>query len=246
LRLVCLRVCPRLSRLNDHPIKIIIYIINEIMYDINNDLYRVDARMKTIAFFNSKGGAGKSTLAVHLGVAAAYDRATALLDADPQGTLKAWSAVRQHESPVVLAVSAASLAGDLARLASQKVALCVLDCPPYITAESAKLVALCDFIIVPVQPTMPDIAGCNHAVDIIKSTGKPFAFVVNRAPARAPEVAQAIEALSQWGEVCPVIVGDRRSFSRALASGQSVIEFEDGSAAAKEAATACTWILSKI
>ena len=62
----------------------------------------------------------------------------------------------------------------------------------------------------------------------------------------APEVAQAIEALSNWGEVCPVIIGDRRSFSRALASGQSVIEFEAGSVAAKEAADACIWILSKI
>jgi chromosome partitioning protein len=202
--------------------------------------------MRTIAFFNSKGGAGKSTLAVHLGVAAAYERTTALLDADPQGTLKAWSVARELESPTVLAVSAISLAGDIVKLKEQGVELCVVDCPPYITAESAKLVELCDFVIVPVQPTMPDIAGCNHAVAIIKSTGKPFAFVINRAPSRAPEVAQAIEALSQWGEVCPFIIGDRRSFSRALASGQSVMEFEDGSAASKEAADACAWILSKI
>ena len=50
--------------------------------------------MKTIAFFNSKGGAGKSTLAVHAGVCAAYDQATALLDADPQGTLQTWSKKR--------------------------------------------------------------------------------------------------------------------------------------------------------
>jgi len=143
-------------------------------------------------------------------------------------------------------VSAASLAADLKMLEGKGVALCVLDCPPYITAESSKLVALCDFVIVPVQPTMPDIAGCNHAVEIIKATGKPFAFVVNRAPSRAPEVAQAIEALSQWGEVCPVVVGDRRSFSRALASGQSVIEFEADSTASREAAEACAWMLSKI
>lgn len=202
--------------------------------------------MKTIAFFNSKGGAGKSTLAVHLGVAAAYERPTALLDADPQGTLRAWGSARTLDSPAVLPVSAASLATDLAMLASKGVELAVLDCPPYITAESARLVELVDFVVVPVQPTMPDIAGCNHAVDIIKSTGKPFAFVINRAPARAPEVVQAIEALSGWGEVCPVVIGDRRSFSRALAGGQSVTEFEFGSVAAKEAADACSWILSKI
>lgn len=202
--------------------------------------------MKKIAFFNSKGGAGKSTLAVHVGVAAAYERRTALLDADPQGTLRAWSGVREYSSPTVLTVSAANLASELAALKGQGVELAILDCPPYITAESAQLVAQCDFVVVPVQPTMPDIAGCNHAVQIIRSTGKPFAFVLNRAPARAPEVAQALEALSQWGEVCPIIIGDRRSFSRALASGQSVVEFDGDSAAGKEAADACAWILSKI
>jgi chromosome partitioning protein len=202
--------------------------------------------MRVISFFNSKGGAGKSTLAVHLGVAAAYERATALLDADPQGTLKAWAAARELESPAVLPVSAASLVADLSRLREQGVALAVIDCPPYITAESSRLVELSDFIVVPVQPTMPDIAGCNHAVEIIRASGKPFAFILNRAPARAPEVTQAIDALSQWGEVCPIVIGDRRSFSRALASGQSVIEFDSESAACKEAADACKWILSKI
>lgn len=202
--------------------------------------------MKTIAFFNSKGGAGKSTLAVHLGVVAAYERPTALLDADPQGTLRAWGGARTLEAPAVLPVSAANLGTELGSLAKQGVALSVLDCPPYITAESSRLVDLSDFVVVPVQPTMPDIAGCNHAVEIIRASGKPFAFVLNRAPARAPEVAQAIEALSQWGEVCPIVIGDRRSFSRALASGQSVTEFESGSAASKEAAEACAWILSKI
>ena len=79
--------------------------------------------MKTIGFFNSKGGAGKSTLAVHLGVAAAYERPTALLDADPQGTLKAWSNARELESPVVMPVSASSLDSVLATLRGQGVAL---------------------------------------------------------------------------------------------------------------------------
>lgn len=202
--------------------------------------------MQVIAFFNSKGGAGKSTLAVHLGVSAAYERPTALLDADPQGTLRAWSVARSLESPAVIAVTSATLANELASLKARGVALAVIDCPPYITAESSRLVSLADFIVVPVQPTMPDIAGCNYAVSIIKATGKPFAFVINRAPSRAPEVAQAIEALSQWGDVCPIIVGDRRSFSRALASGQSVIEFESDSVASKEAADACAWMLSKL
>lgn len=201
--------------------------------------------MKTLGIYNTKGGAGKSTLAVHLGVSAAYERRTALLDADPQGTLRAWAGVREHASPAVLPVSAATLTNELATLKGHGVELAVIDCPPYITAESTLLLQETDFVVVPVQPTMPDIAGCNHAVQIIKSAGKRFAFVINRAPSRAPEVAQAIEALSQWGDVCPVVLGDRRSYSRAMASGQAVLEFDARSAAGKEIAQACTWLFSQ-
>jgi chromosome partitioning protein len=202
--------------------------------------------MKRLVFFNSKGGAGKSTLAVHTGVAAAYQRRTALLDADPQGTLQAWGAARELDAPAVLPSPAANLLADLARLEAQGVELAVIDCPPYITAESTRLVEAADFVVVPVQPTMPDIAGCRHAVEILRATGRPFAFVINRAPARAAEVAQAHEALREWGEVCPIVIGDRRSFSRALANGQAVGEFDGDTAASREAQEACDWILAKI
>lgn len=202
--------------------------------------------MQTIAFFNSKGGAGKSTLAVHAGVCAAYDRTTALLDADPQGTLQTWAGKRSLDAPTVMAVTAGNLAAQLATLKSRGVALAVIDCPPYITAESALLIRDADFVIVPVQPLMPDLEGCAHAVKIIKSTGRPFAFVINRAPSRAPEIGQAQIALAKMGEVCPIVIGDRRSFYRALASGQSVAEFDSGSAATKEASDLYNWILSKI
>lgn len=202
--------------------------------------------MKTIAFFNSKGGAGKSTLAVHAGVCAAYDQATALLDADPQGTLQTWAGKRSLDAPAVMAVTAGNLAAQLAKLKSRGVALAVIDCPPYITAESSLLVRDADFVVVPVQPLMPDLEGCKKAVEIIQSTGRPFAFVINRAPSRAPEIAQAQEELAALGEVCPIIIGDRRSFYRALASGQSVAEFDSSSAASSEAAALYAWILSKI
>lgn len=202
--------------------------------------------MRTVAFFNSKGGAGKSTLAVHAGVCAAYEQATALLDADPQGTLQTWAAKRTLDAPAVMPVTAGNLAAQLATLKSRGVALAIVDCPPYITAESALLVRDADFVVVPVQPLMPDLEGCKKAVAIIRSTGRPFAFVINRAPSRAPEIGQAQEELAALGEVCPIVIGDRRSFYRALASGQSVAEFDSGSAATQEAAALYAWILSKI
>ena len=47
--------------------------------------------MKTIAILSQKGGAGKTTLAVHLAVAAERDgKTTALIDLDPQASAASW------------------------------------------------------------------------------------------------------------------------------------------------------------
>ena len=48
--------------------------------------------MKTIIIANQKGGSGKSTLTVHLAVAAglAGDGPVAVTDTDPQGTTAGW------------------------------------------------------------------------------------------------------------------------------------------------------------
>ena len=46
--------------------------------------------MKKIAFLSQKGGSGKTTLAVHIAVAAAQSENVLLIDTDPQGSASAW------------------------------------------------------------------------------------------------------------------------------------------------------------
>jgi chromosome partitioning protein len=51
--------------------------------------------MKTIALVTEKGGAGKSTIAVNLAVAAQRQgKAVAVIDIDPQGSALLWSKYR--------------------------------------------------------------------------------------------------------------------------------------------------------
>jgi chromosome partitioning protein len=48
--------------------------------------------MKVVAVLSEKGGAGKTTLAVHLATAAQLaGNAAAILDLDPQGSAFAWA-----------------------------------------------------------------------------------------------------------------------------------------------------------
>src|SRR3546814_4410789 len=62
-----------------------------------------DIHMPTIAIISQKGGAGKTTLALHLAAAAEDSGHTALvIDVDPQATASQWAAWRQDVPPVVI------------------------------------------------------------------------------------------------------------------------------------------------
>ena len=59
--------------------------------------------MHVIVLASQKGGAGKTTLAAHIAVAAeaAGDGPVVLIDADPQGSLSAWWNVREAQVPAL-------------------------------------------------------------------------------------------------------------------------------------------------
>lgn len=202
--------------------------------------------MKVLAFFNSKGGSGKSTMAMHVAVAAAEKLRVVILDADPNGTTTVWSGARESEVPAVEPTSSVILRTHLSRLEKQGVQLVVLDCPPTITAESAFLVSCADLVVVPVQPTMPDVAGCFNATRIIDAQGKPYIFIMSRCPPPSQEVRESLEALSAASTVCPIMIGDRIAFSRALKLGLAVTEYGKDTKADDEVTQACNWILKKI
>jgi chromosome partitioning protein len=65
--------------------------------------------MYVIVLASQKGGAGKTTLAAHLAVAAeaAGDGPAVLIDTDPQGSLSAWWNVRKAEVPVLAPMTSA-------------------------------------------------------------------------------------------------------------------------------------------
>ena len=66
--------------------------------------------MKIVAIISQKGGAGKTTLAVHLATAAAAGHSAAIVDLDPQGTAASWGDRRQADIPEVVSGQAARLA----------------------------------------------------------------------------------------------------------------------------------------
>src|SRR5215216_1205214 len=88
--------------------------------------------MIVVSILAQKGGVGKSMLARSLAVQGLLDgRKTALIDADPQGTVTAGSKRRPLDVPAVVALGASTLALVLADLQRNGADMVVVDTPPH-------------------------------------------------------------------------------------------------------------------
>ena len=66
--------------------------------------------MQTLAFLSQKGGSGKTTLAVHIAVAAQENgERVVIVDTDLQKSATTWSDARRADTPAVAPVAAAAL-----------------------------------------------------------------------------------------------------------------------------------------
>jgi len=189
------------------------------------------ARMNVIVVASQKGGVGKSTLALHLGVAA--DVRTVLLDMDPQQTLTKWWNMREAEVPALAEATIGGLSTKLELLRAEGYDLCIVDTPPAITASITAVIETADLVLIPVRPSPADLWAVGATIDIARKTEKPFAFVLSQATRGATLVTQAMAALSRHGPVAGVI-HSRVGFAGVLSDGRTVLEHEPKGPAATE------------
>ena len=91
-----------------------------------------------IAIANLKGGCGKSTLSLNLASGLMSRGSTALLDADPQGTLEHWLKASVDGMPSV--VNASENVAQAINTAASDFEFIVVDCPPSLESGHTKQV----------------------------------------------------------------------------------------------------------
>ena len=125
--------------------------------------------MTVIALVGNKGGAGKTTIAVNLARALGQNAATALLDADPQGSALQWRAIAERaEGPDVYDASE-----DLEGLVDEvtpRYEHVVIDCPPSVHApQTHAALNVSGLALVPVQPSPVDLWATVHIARAIQT-----------------------------------------------------------------------------
>jgi chromosome partitioning protein len=196
--------------------------------------------MNVLVFASRKGGSGKSTLAAHLAVHAAKpSKPTLLIDTDPQGSLSLWHELRGQQE-LTLRRGSRNLAETLSAAAHDGYAWAFIDTAPNRSASVIEAIRQATLLVIPTRPSLFDLAAVQDTIELARDLGKPYAVVINAAPARridaeAASVADAradLEALQ-----VPVWSGQitqRADFSLALQGGQGVKEFDPDFAATSE------------
>lgn len=194
--------------------------------------------MRRLALIQQKGGSSKSTLCVHLAVAAQQSGLkTAIIDTDPQGSASAvWGVARGDVAPPVAGVIAAELGDALEAADVDGYQVVFIDTAPH-TAPAIEMIArLVDLAIVPVQPSILDVAATQRTVDLLRAAKVPAVAVLTRAPSRRDEetgeTTKALEALAL--PLLATWMGERKIYRRALTQGQAVAEFDPSSKATRE------------
>lgn len=207
--------------------------------------------MKTIAILSQKGGAGKTTLAVHLAAAAtASGLSVLILDTDPQATASQWSQWRGGADPEVIDCGSPALLPRKIEQADQLGAdLVIIDTPPHSDMMARAAVSVADLILIPCVPRAFDLSAIVTTTGYVAATGKPAFVVFNGGPQRAPatyaEARELIEGSDEvqgmGANVAPVMLTQRAAFHHSTAAGKVAAEIEPNGKAAEEIEAFWLW-----
>jgi chromosome partitioning protein len=207
----------------------------------------VNVRVLTVAA--QKGGAGKTTLAASLAVAAAQDgEAVVAIDLDPQRSLTEWGERRQVGDIAFRPVDVAGLADLLERIQTHgRATLCLIDTPGAFDETVITALKHSELCLLPVRPSILDVNATRRTAEALRDLGRRFAFVLSQVQATSAARAEdAAEALVAIGPLFPGFVGLRADHLDAMLMGQGVSEWRPRGPAAAEIRDLWNWLKNKL
>jgi chromosome partitioning protein len=198
--------------------------------------------VRTIALLARKGGAGKTTVAIHMGVLAqAAGQKVVFFDLDPQRSLAAWWQSRSASTPPLVETDARRLPDLLRDASAEGYDLAVVDTPPAVTFDTARVAGGgVDLVLIPLRPSVLDIYAVEGTAAVVKATKARALLVLNACQpstvaGEAGTTAEARAALAGMGlTVAATSLAQRMDYTRALNGGEAVSEFAPASKAATE------------
>lgn len=169
---------------------------------------------KIVAFFNQKGGCGKTMSSMQIGGAFALaGNRVAIFDMDPQGTATFWSGTSDPSEPFPASVipmgTMVDQFVDRVRSFVGKYHLIVLDCPPAVESDVAwKALLMADFAFIPVIPALDNVWASRRAEELYlaakEKNNNLQCYYLLSAMQRGAVIDQTVEVLKEQAKV-PVL-----------------------------------------
>lgn len=200
-----------------------------------------------VPWVNRKGGVGKSTAVSNVGVELGKrGLRVALVDTDPQGSLKLWHAGREAPWPMVRTMRSRDLQSWLLE-ERKKFDAILVDTPGHDMRTLAEVAVIADLTMIVSQPTMLANAEAARVRNAFIDAGLPYAIVLSHAPAKMNTRLEAwLEKHGQLGEIVDGSLGYRVDFQDAALHGLGVSEYRPDGAAAREVARVTNWLLKRL
>lgn len=128
--------------------------------------------MPTIAIISQNGGAGKTTIAVHLAAEAAGHVAL-VIDTAPQATASQWASWHNERPPEVIDIAPPNLAGKIEQAEPPGAEFIVMDTPPHAGSAATKTMEAADLVPIPCRSSAFDLAAIQTTAQLVKSFRKP-------------------------------------------------------------------------
>lgn len=204
--------------------------------------------MKIVAIISQKGGAGKTTLAVHLAAAAAAaGHIAAIIDLDPQATAASWGDRRATGAPEVISGQAARLPALVNAARENGADFLVLDTAPNADQVVSLAARAADLVLIPCRPAAFDLQAIETTLLLAKAAMKPAYVVLNAVPPRSAIGKEAADGLAAGGaKVAPHYLTHRVAFAHGVIDGRTAQEFEPQGKAAEEVKTLYTWLCGNV
>jgi chromosome partitioning protein len=205
-----------------------------------------------------KGGTGKTTLVIHLAIAAGVGtrggkpREVCVVDLDPQRSAEQFADFRERkagaEEPAIVHGQAGNL-GDMLDAARKTAAdLVIVDTPPQIDKTMIFAAAAADLIIVPTRASMLDEMALRETLALLEAAraNHKAVIVLNAQPSGRSEKSMekvVKRTAADFGvPVVDVALPDHADYRRALEAGLGVTESAPRGAAARRILALYVWL----
>ena len=197
--------------------------------------------MKTVSVLSRKGGAGKTTVSVNLGLAAMQQGLRVVVaDIDPLRSASEVLRGRTEAASLLIETQAKKLTLLQETCVANRCDLLIIDTPTQPEEDVSLAVRAADVCVAVARPTRLDVVAVSQTINLLSRHRARALVVLNQCPPRRGEVESelvlhALELLQQTGApVAETRLRSRVAYQRAFAESQSVTEWDARGAPASD------------